>query len=513
MRMTNERQRSCRKSPKRPECDQNGSCRPIIGRPFFAQAPTVRINDSSQRLVLSSTDISFVAQMLKIRAFLLIAIFAAAVYAQQPDTLATSTLRNFTTADLSDQTRTAWQQRDASYKSAREQLLNQMVTEVVLDLEAKAAGTTAMKLVDAQKSKVSNPTDDQIKAVYDANLDAFGKKPLDQVRTTIVRFLRREPEDQVLKSYVDELAGKYKISYQNDVNAPGLKPTDALFTVAGRAVTDQEYESKYRLALYEVKAGLIDDVNDELESAILTQLVNTEAAALKLDQQGYIAQEVTNKLKQYTEDEQTELETALKKRLFLKYKVKMLLSPPPAIVQKISVDDDPARGPVAAPVTIVMFGDFQCPTCSRTYPVLQKVIAEFPSKIRFVERDFPLENIHENAFRAAIAADAANAQGKFWEYGEFLYSHQDALDAASLKKYAEQLGLNVHQFEIDSNSEKFAAEVRKDMADGVAYGVTGTPTIFVNGVMVRHLGADDFREAIRNALRASTPAAPRTAGK
>jgi protein-disulfide isomerase len=139
---------------------------------------------------------------------------------------------------------------------------------------------------------------------------------------------------------------------------------------------------------------------------------------------------------------------------------------------------------------------------------LQKVIAEFPGKIRFVDRDFPLENIHENAFRAALAADAANAQGKFWEYGEILYSHQDALDAASLKKYAEQLGLNVRQFEIDSNSEKYAAEVRKDMADGVAYGVTGTPTIFVNGVMVRHLSADDFREAIQNALKSASPAPP-----
>ena len=448
--------------------------------------------------------------MLKIQVFLLITIFATAVLAQQPQTLATTTLKNFTTADLTDQTRNAWQQRDSSYKNAREQLLNQMVTEVVLGLEAKAAGTTSMKLIDAQKGKVANPSEEQIKAVYDANHEAFGKKSIDQVRTTIVRFLRQEPESQVLKSYVDELAGKYKISYQNDINAAGLKPSDPLFTVGGRVVTDQEYENKYRLALYEAKASLIDDVNDELESMILTELVNTEAAALKIDQQAYIAQEVTSKLKQYTEDEQTGLEIALRKRLFLKYKVKMLLSAPPPVVQKISVDDDPARGPVTAPVTIVMFGDFQCPTCSRTYPVLQKVIAEFPGKIRFVERDFPLENIHENAFRAALAANAANTQGKFWEYGDLLYSHQDALDAASLKKYAEQLGLNVQKFEIDSNSESSAAEVRKDMADGSAYGVTGTPTIFVNGVMVRKLSAEEFREAIQNALKISVPAVART---
>ena len=449
--------------------------------------------------------------MLKIQALLLLSFFSAAVFAQQPQTLATSTLRNFTTADLSDQTRRAWDDREKTYQSARRQLLNEMVTEAVLELEAKATGSTTMKLVDAQKAKVANPTEDQIKAVYDANADALGKKPLDQVRTTIVRFLRREPEDRVLRSYVDELAGKYKISYQTDVNAPGLKLTDPLFTVGGRMVTDQELESKYRLALYEEKAGAVDNVNDEIESVILTVLISAEAKALKIDEQAYIAQEITSKLKQPNEDEQAELERALEKRLFAKYKVKLLLSPPPPVAQKISADDDPARGPANAPVTVVMFGDFQCPTCSKTFPVLQKVIAEFPGKIRFVERDFPLEAIHENAFRAAVAANAANAQGKFWEYGDLLYTHQEALDAASLKKYAEQLGLNVQKFEIDSKSERAAAEVRKDMADGVAYGVTGTPTIFVNGVMVRRLSADDFREAIQNALKTASPIAARTA--
>jgi protein-disulfide isomerase len=454
---------------------------------------------------------SLVAQMLNIRTFFIIATLAAAAFAQQPETVATSTLRNFTTADLSGQARTAWEQREKSYMSAREQLLNQMVTESVLQLEAKTAGTTAAKLVEKQRSKVADPTEEQIKATYDANLEAFGNKPLQQVRTTIVRFLRREPEDQLLKSYVDELAGKYKVSYQTDVNAAGLKPTDPLFTIGSRVVTDQEFEAKYRFALYEAKAGLIDDVNAELESTILNALADAEAAALKIDQQAYIAQEITNKLKSSTDDERDDLQSALKKRLFLKYKVKLLLTPPPPIAQNISVDDDPARGPVNAPVTIVMFADFQCPTCGRMHPVLDKVIAEFPGKIRFVARDFPLESIHENAFKAAVAANAANAQGKYWEYSELLYNNQETLDAASLKKFAEQVGLNVHQFEIDSNSEKYSAEVRNDIADGESYGVSGTPTIFVNGVKVRRLSADDFRNAIQYALKTTTPGASRPA--
>jgi protein-disulfide isomerase len=158
---------------------------------------------------------------------------------------------------------------------------------------------------------------------------------------------------------------------------------------------------------------------------------------------------------------------------------------------------------------VVMFADFQCSACSATEPVLKKVLAEYPGKIRYVMRDFPLETIHANAFNAALAAYAAEQQGKFFEYGDILFTHQDALDADSLKKYAAQIGLNVQQFTVDSNSEKARAEVQHDIADGTAYGVTGTPTIFVNGVKVRRLSADDFRDAIDNALKTSAPAAAR----
>src|SRR5207253_1547192 len=163
--------------------------------------------------------------------------------------------------------------------------------------------------------------------------------------------------------------------------------------------------------------------------------------------------------------------------------------------------DSPSRGPAEAPVTVVMFSDFQCSACSATDPILKKVMAEYPGRIRFVVRYFPLETIHENAFRAACAAVAARAQGKFFEYTEILYKNQTALDAKSLSKYAADLGLNVKQFELDLNAAKTAAEVRKDMADGNAYGVNSTPTIFVNGVKVHDLSADAFRKTINRALR------------
>jgi protein-disulfide isomerase len=441
--------------------------------------------------------------MSKFFLFILITGLATFASAQQAEVIAKSTVRDFTTTDLSAEARTAWEQRDRAYANAREQLLSQMVTEELLDLEAKATGTTTAKLINEIKGRIADPSDAEIKRTYDSNLQALENKPLTDVRTAIVHFLRRDPEERLIKSFVDDLAVKYKVAYQTDINTPELKPADVLFTANGRAVTAQEFDLKYRLALYNVKADLVDDITADITEAIFNALVEKEASVLKLDQQTYIAREISDKLKQFTDEERFQVTNGLKDRLFAKYKVRFLIAPPPPIVQKISVDDDPARGPAAAPVTVVMFGDFQCSACSRTHPILQKVLAEFPGKVRFVARDFPLESIHENAFRAALAAGAANAQGKFFEYGELLYKNQEALDDASLKKYAAQVGLNVRQFELDFASEKTSAEVRKDLADGILYGITGTPTIFVNGIMVRKLNADDFRAAIRTALKSA----------
>ena len=148
-----------------------------------------------------------------------------------------------------------------------------------------------------------------------------------------------------------------------------------------------------------------------------------------------------------------------------------------------------------------MFSDFQCSACSAVHPILKKAIAEYKDRVRFVVRDFPLESIHENAFKAAQAANAANAQGKFFEYTELLYNNQNSLDTASLKEFASRVGLDRKKFDAELDSGKYAAEVRQDMADGESYGINSTPTVFVNGVKVRQFSAEDFKKAIERALK------------
>jgi protein-disulfide isomerase len=171
-------------------------------------------------------------------------------------------------------------------------------------------------------------------------------------------------------------------------------------------------------------------------------------------------------------------------------------------VQNISVDDDPSRGDVNAPVTVVEFTDFQCPACAAMNPVLDEVLKSYGNKVRFVIRDFPL-NQHEFARKAAEAANAANAQGKFFEYTALLFKNQKALDVPSLKKYASEVGLDRARFDAALDRGVYAAEVENDIQDGEMYGVGSTPTIFINGVQLRTLSAEGLREAIDRA--AATP--------
>src|SRR5436305_7701408 len=143
--------------------------------------------------------------MIITKVFLLLTLFAAAAVAQTSGILASANGRNFTEADLSPDARAAWQKRAESYAATRGQLLSDMVTDIVLEMEAKALSTTPAKLVEEQKRKIADPSETEINSVYEANKQALGNKPISEVRKTIVSFLRRDPEQSLLTSYIDEL--------------------------------------------------------------------------------------------------------------------------------------------------------------------------------------------------------------------------------------------------------------------------------------------------------------------
>lgn len=160
-------------------------------------------------------------------------------------------------------------------------------------------------------------------------------------------------------------------------------------------------------------------------------------------------------------------------------------------VVDVSADDDPIKGDKDAKVTIVEFSDFECPFCGKAEPTLKKILEKYQGKVKLVYRDFPLA-MHKNAQKAAEASQCANDQGKYWEYHEKLYANQKALTLADLKKYAADLGLNSAKFNECLDSDKYADEVKKDLADGESYGVDGTPAFFINGVKL--VGAQPYEE-------------------
>jgi protein-disulfide isomerase len=160
----------------------------------------------------------------------------------------------------------------------------------------------------------------------------------------------------------------------------------------------------------------------------------------------------------------------------------------------------PVRGSNKAPVTIVVFSDFQCPFCSRAEETIRALENEYQGRIRFAFRNNPLP-FHENARLAAKAALAAAEQGKFWEYHDALFSHQSALDRASLEKYAADLGLDVPRFSEALGSDRIEKQLQADEKEAARVGAKGTPLFFVNGK--RLIGAQPiaaFRTAVDAAL-------------
>ena len=177
--------------------------------------------------------------------------------------------------------------------------------------------------------------------------------------------------------------------------------------------------------------------------------------------------------------------------------IKILLAPPKV---EISADDDPSKGGKDAKVTVIEFTDYQCPFCSKVRPTVNQLVLDYGDKVRYVLRDFPLD-FHPSAKKAAEAAQCAGDQDKYWQYSDVLWNNQKSLETPDLKRYATELKLDQKKFDTCLDDGKYAAEVDKDLADGVKAGVNGTPTFFINGrVLSGALPLDEFKKIIEAEL-------------
>jgi protein-disulfide isomerase len=172
------------------------------------------------------------------------------------------------------------------------------------------------------------------------------------------------------------------------------------------------------------------------------------------------------------------------------------------LTMPVSEDRDHIRGPANAAVTLVEYGDYECPYCGAAYPIVKEVQARMGDRLRFVFRNFPIATSHPHAEQAAEAAEAAAGQDRFWEMHDLLYENQQRLRDQDLRAYAETQGLDLERFDKELADHVHAARVQEDFMNGVRSGVNGTPTFFINGH--RHDGSYDLEPLVAVLERAAS---------
>jgi formate-nitrite transporter family protein len=167
--------------------------------------------------------------------------------------------------------------------------------------------------------------------------------------------------------------------------------------------------------------------------------------------------------------------------------------------------DDHVLGPADAPVTLVEYGDYECPFCRGAFRDVHRLLDRYPGKIRFVFRNFPIAQVHPHAEQAAEAAAAAAAQGKFWDMYELLLQDSSDLDFDSLLGYADRLGLDVARFRNEVMGNVYAERISRDISEGIRNGVNQTPKFYVNG---RRIDGKFPMEGLVDAVHEAVEAAP-----
>jgi protein-disulfide isomerase len=452
--------------------------------------------------------------------------------------------QQITLADLPPELRTSVENLEKDVADVRRRILDLQIGQILLGAEAKKRNIAVEDLVKAEiSSKVANPTEQEIKTIYEANRSYFGSTDLAQASPVIVQQVRNQRGQQLLDDYLTNLRKTYPVVMGTDVNAPGLGANVVLATVAGQTIKASAINDDARIKRYinELRWQTYEAERMAVEVKINNILLEAEAKRRNTTSEALFKTEVLDKITHPTEAEVTKfyeenkarlngaelatvradivsyleqpsrgkLEQAFVDKLRAGAQIRLMLTEPDALVEQVSTDDDPSRGNPSAPVTVIEFTDFQCPACRAIHPALDELLKSYGDRVRFVVRDYPLDQ-HPLARKAAEAAGAAHAQGKFFEYAALLFKNQEALDVASLKKYAADLGLDQARFNTALDGGTYAAEVQKDVADGEKYGVDSTPTIFINGVRQRDLSPEGLRAGLERALAQAVKAPART---
>ena len=167
----------------------------------------------------------------------------------------------------------------------------------------------------------------------------------------------------------------------------------------------------------------------------------------------------------------------------------------------IKLDGEAVRGNKDALITIVEFGDYECPYCASLNPVIEDILKEYEGKVRFVFKDYPLTSIHLRAMESAQAVHCAGEQNKYWEMHDLLFAKQNDLTHNKLIQYGSELGLNVEQYKSCVDAKKYESDIQRDVIEGDSYKIRGTPILYINGERIDDASIDGLRYHIDNLLK------------
>ncbi len=447
--------------------------------------------------------------------------------------------QNLTTADIDPRARELADTLDQRIADTGKQILEMEINTLLLASEASRRRITPQQFYDLEVTrKIGEPSAAEIAKFMADNDVNVAPDDAASARKQVIDYLRSEREAAISAALVKRLRTTTPVVKGALLSGLNMPASTVLATVRGVPITAGTINERLKPIVYNLRVSTYRPQREALDQTIDDMLLLAEANRRGVGPEEIVRKEISDKLRPPTEDEiakffnenrasfkgdlnsarnqiaaylqeqnRFRLDGELSALLRKGANIRILLNEPAAPAQAVSVDDDPSRGPANAPVTVVEFTDFQCPSCAAMHPVLEEVLKTYGTKVRFVVRDFPLA-IHPDARKAAEAANAAHAQGKFFEYAALLFKNQKALDVPSLKKYATELGLDRVRFDAALDGGKFAAEVKHDLAQGELYGVGATPTIFINGVMLTELSPDALRAAIDRALAAGPRVSP-----
>jgi protein-disulfide isomerase len=417
-------------------------------------------------------------------------------------------------------------------KEARQRALDARINSLLIAAEAKKRRKSSDEILQTEvNSRIAAPTDQEIKATYDANRNQIGSADLESVRPDLINYIRNQRSQELYAALINRLKMTNAVNKNADVNATNLAPGTVLAAVNGEPLRVETINERTKAYVYKLEMRIYAVRKEILDRRINDLLIVAEANKRKVAPEEIVRVEITDNIKAPTEAEvsrfyeenkaniktdlagartsivnylqqqqQDKLAVALAAKLRAGAKVQILLKEPDPPLLNVNIASGASRGDLNAAVTVIEFTDFQCSACGGMYPVVEDVVKAYGNRVRLVIRNFPLTRAHANAFHAAQAAEAAKAQGKFWEYIDFLFKNQTALDDDSLKKFATQVGLDRKRFDAELEAGKYDAIIYRDMEDGEVFGVEATPTFFINGAILTDYSADGLRAAIDKAF-------------